>query len=469
MNLIPEYDPAVYGSSMTLQRVSTNASSTSASDDDAVDLQEEHQNDTRTENKDHYSSSYLDTYSTLMDIPQTFLHREMEDEAAEQETNKFEVNEVEEAMEEPQITVISAVSQHKSTPAMLGNINSNDTEERDGKEQDSDRDRDRDQRDRSHSDPHRGNEDGSGDDDDDEDHDDGDEREEHRQNVMDNIVERLNAMEQRMDTQFQTINARLTILEGKVKFIESQKVRSATTTQSKGESSSVPPPSASSEMKRPRPDTEDNHTFAESTIGSSSLPISLTPAPRSSALRDRTGAFRNNNKLNATTFPMQSTLTSQTVNRPISASVQRPKHIHAPTARSPFLGNASSGISGTSAISGYSGYTLSDRSGSGLSNGYRGDVMCDVMRYPLSSSSSIGMGNGSNLKLTERVPRIQSVQMPSNSADDRKEPSGTVSTGGGTEDEADNTLNFIEELRDMLKSTDKLLRAKPMDLYDSNM
>ena len=463
MNLIPEYDPAVYGSSMALQTVSATVS-----DDNTADPQESDQNMTESNAAtDHYSSSYLDTYSTLMDIPQTFLHREMDDDDENAEDRE---------LEQPQITVISAVSQHKSTPAMLGNMSPDRSEERDGKEQDSDRDRDRDRRDRSHSDADRSDEDGSGDDGDGRERNgdgDGDEREEQRQRVMDNIVERLNAMEQRMDTQFQTINARLTILEGKVKFIESQKPRSTTTptmttsksqSESKGESSSAPP-------SRPRPDTEDNHTFAESTIGSSSLPISLTPAPRAGASRDRSGALRNGNKLNATTFPIQSTLTSQTVNRPISASVPRPKHIHAPTARSPFLGNA---LPGTSAISGYSGYTSSlnhtvgsDRSGSGLSNGYRGNVMCDVMRYPVSSSSS--NGNGGNLKLAERVPRIQPVRIPSTSTDDRKEASATVSAGGGTEDEADNTLNFIEELREMLKSTDKLLRAKPMDLYDSNM
>lgn len=76
--------------------------------------------------------------------------------------------------------------------------------------------------------------------------------------------------------------------------------------------------------------------------------------------------------------------------------------------------------------------------------------MVDVMRYPLSSSSGLGAGS-----LTERVPRIQSVEMESK----------TESTGMRPEDNPDDTLNFIEELKAMLKSTDQLIN-KPMDLYD---
>lgn len=78
--------------------------------------------------------------------------------------------------------------------------------------------------------------------------------------------------------------------------------------------------------------------------------------------------------------------------------------------------------------------------------------MVDVMRYPLSSSSS---GRAVAGGLNERVPRIQSVGVESKTDSDERRP----------EDDPDNTLNFIEELKAMLKSTDQLIN-KPMALYD---
>ena len=419
---------------MSLQRVSGG----DADDDDAVD---EEAMDSVTGNKKHYSGSYLETYSTLMDIPHSLLHQEMEEEEAV------------DAHDQLRVTVLSAVSQHKSTPALLGNIGSGRSEEGDGKEEDSDREQygGRGDGDHSHS-----QSDGDGDSNDDGNDDDGERKgddEAVARNVMTLVVERLNAMEQRMDSQFQTINARLTILEGKVKLMESQRRAPSTTT------TTTTTTAQSEESKQQKPSssvapTDDNRTFAESTIGSSSLPISLTPGPiGGAALRNRRRSV--DNKLNATTFPIRSSLTAHKIsNQPTAVSMpphrhqHRPKHIHAPTARSPFL-------SGTGRIDRFQGYMPStngrNESTASTTNGYRGNVMCDVMAYPLSSSSSN--------ERRENVPKIQSLEIGS---------SGDRSGGGRsvTESDPDSTLNFINDLKEMLKSTDKLLMAKPINLYD---
>merc|ERR1712228_183375 len=69
MNLIPEYDPTKY---MQSNVVNQEEEDNENEDDDDVK---------RTNN--HYSSSYLDTYSTLMDIPQITANDDMSDHKQE--------------------------------------------------------------------------------------------------------------------------------------------------------------------------------------------------------------------------------------------------------------------------------------------------------------------------------------------------------------------------------------------------
>merc|ERR1712228_286890 len=146
-------------------------------------------------------------------------------------------------------------------------------------------------------------------------------------------------------------------------------------------------------------------------------------------------------------------------NRFISANNQRPKHIHAPTARSPFIGSAamsssmnamsmqpfmSSGGGGGRGNVYNPSHTMSTSSG-GL---YGGNPHVDVMQYPASSSSA------SSHNKTTPIPHIQSVAL---STDHQS-----------SSDNPDNTLNFINDLKEMLKSTDRLLKNKPMNLYGSH-
>merc|ERR1740116_77425 len=88
------------------------------------------------------------------------------------------------------------------------------------------------------------------------------------------IMRRLDNMESRMDKEFQTINARLTIMEGKVKFVESNQQKDAS---SNNEQKSVTPKRSVTPASTENGDAHGS--FSKSTIGSSALPISLTPGP----------------------------------------------------------------------------------------------------------------------------------------------------------------------------------------------
>merc|ERR1712228_783861 len=367
MNLIPEYDPTKYMQSNVVN-------------------QEEDDDVKRTNN--HYSSSYLDTYSTLMDIPQIMANDDMSDQKQE---NDYDQNQ--------------------------------DKTEEDDEEKEND-------------------------DDDDEDEDDEDDNQEDEiphsiQDSIKLIMQRLDAMENRMDQQFQTINARLTIMEGKVKFVESQQSSQSKSSDDNGQTSTASNHASSAPPKHRSvtPLSTENDTFSKSTIGSSSLPISLTPRP-----------MTNNQNINNRKYAMSKTMPRNTMrhmnmmpiqsnidNRYISgANSRQPKHIHAPTARSPFIGSMSMQPFGRTNI--YS-------SGQTMSSLYGTNPHIDIMQYPLSSS------DGHNK--TSPIPHIQSVALSSNDQ--------------SSSDNPDNTLNFINELKEMLKSTDRLLKNKPMRFYDSRV
>merc|ERR1712013_225583 len=222
------------------------------------------------------------------------------------------------------------------------------------------------------------------------------------------------------------------------------------------------------EEETPPSKTSDQNMFAESTIGSSSLPISLTPINPSAAV----SAHRHpSTQMQSFAPPQHQTLMSQSHNFSASAL----QSMHATTARSPFLGNtagtgtgAGSGSNGLSRHS-YGSYTTNNVNlaggvgggGGGGQSMYGGNAHVDMMRYPVSSSSGNGNGNGNGF-----VPRIQQMELGSNTTSSGNIPS---SGGGGSSaaDDPDNTLNFINELKEMLKSTDQLLKAKPASLYDN--
>merc|ERR1712129_356595 len=68
MELIPEYDPSKYSTNMHTVHVTRGGDNMIQEEEDDDDNEENENEITRTHQ--HYSSSYLDTYSTLMDIPQ---------------------------------------------------------------------------------------------------------------------------------------------------------------------------------------------------------------------------------------------------------------------------------------------------------------------------------------------------------------------------------------------------------------
>merc|ERR1711971_442773 len=133
-----------------------------------------------TRTNEHYSGSYLDTYSTLMDIPQIMGNDGDEDGSDVKQSENYQENQDE---------------------------NLDKTEEEDEEEDRDDADSD-------------------------------DENEQMPSSVHDSIkmiMRRLDNMESRMDQQFQTINARLTIMEGKVKFVESHQTSQSKSSTDNGE------------------------------------------------------------------------------------------------------------------------------------------------------------------------------------------------------------------------------------------
>jgi len=285
---------------------------------------------------------------------------------------------------------------------------------------------------------------------------------------------------------FQTINARLTVMEGKVKFVEghqsshSSSLQQRESSSNSGQHSTTPPKYGAASSAPPRlrsvtPSTEngdahDAQSFSKSTIGSISLPISLTPGPmmhnnhqRKAALsktqpRSAGGFMNRMNIIQPMTHAQQQ---NNNNNRQyISTNTQRPKHIHAPIARSPFIGSLGASLSSSMYIGGrnmgnasmynpsmnQSYPTMSNSSSSGM---YGGNPHVDIMRYPISSSDA------NSLNKSSPIPHIQSVAPPSSSNDQ------------SSSDNPDSTLNFINELKEMLKSTDRLLKNKPMSLYES--
>jgi len=379
MDLIPEYDPTKY---------------MEASMEDVDSEQEEEEHEIKR-TKEHYSSSYLDTYSTLIDIPQ-IMGNDQHYNSERKQSNIYHGNDEEDDDE---------------------NENEEDTEQTPEDEGSDDNEKEKEEEEE------KGNNDNV-------------------QNAIKAIMDRLENMEKRMDEQFQTMGARLTILEGKIKFVESQqKTQPSTSTMSSSESKGQSKPrsitSSMSEQKE-----FDNDQFVSSTIGSSSLPISLTPAPRTNNMEN--GFNMNMSK----TVPRTHRSNVMVDNRYVSSTTQRPKHIHALTARSPFIGSSNTN---TMSLQPFGGTMF----GATAANLYGVNPHVDVMRYPLSSSTENKSNTSNGIQSRSVVPRIQSVGLPSDDQNSSNDP--------------DNTLNFINELKEMLKSTDQLLKSKPMSLYDANI
>merc|ERR1719410_2987693 len=120
---------------------------------------------------------------------------------------------------------------------------------------------------------------------------------------------------------------------------------------------------------------------------------------------------------------------------------QQPKHIHAPIARSPFLGSSGASLSssmnsmsmqpfiGGRNMGNASMYNPSLNSTASSSGMYGGNPHVDIMKYPISSSDA------NSLNKSTPIPHIHSVA-PSSSANDQS-----------SSDNPDNTLNFINELK----------------------
>merc|ERR1740123_339246 len=93
------------------------------------------------------------------------------------------------------------------------------------------------------------------------------------------------------------------------------------------------------------------------------------------------------------------------------------------------------------------------------SNGmYGGNPHVDIMQYPVSSSDA------NSLNKSTPIPHIQSAP-PSTTATTTTTTTTTDDSSGG---DPNSTLNFINDLKAMLKSTDRLLQNKPMSLYESS-
>merc|ERR1712154_437576 len=245
--------------------------------------------------------------------------------------------------------------------------------------------------------------------------------------------------------------------------------KNSTTPPKHGAASSAPPRLRSVTPSTENGDAHDVQSFSKSTIGSISLPISLTPGPmmhnndqRKAALsktQPRSAGLMNRMKIiQPMLHPQQQQQNDNRQN--ISTNTQRPKHIHAPIARSPFIGSLGASLSSSMYIGGrnmgnasmynpsmnQSYPTMSNSSSSGM---YGGNPHVDIMRYPISSSDA------NSLNKSSPIPHIQSVAPPSSSNDQ------------SSSDNPDSPLNFINELKEMLKSTDRLLKNKPMSLYES--
>merc|ERR1719491_2947731 len=123
----------------------------------------------------------------------------------------------------------------------------------------------------------------SDEDDDDDDEEEENEREEDNEEVFEQasvssmIIERLDRMESRMDEQFQAINARLTMIESKMKMVEASQTTLSRADHTDHASTKKFKEITMIESKMEREAKEEeapqSNMFAESTIGSSSLPI----------------------------------------------------------------------------------------------------------------------------------------------------------------------------------------------------
>jgi len=397
MNLIPEYDPAAHGSFAATVQSQEMAP------------------------REHYSNAHLDTFSTLM------MDDEEEDDDDEDGQHNEDVREEHKAhglqFDQPQIASQNGLAME----VVLAKDNSDE-------------------------------------DDDEEEDNDGEEEVFEQASVSSMIIERLDRMESRMDEQFQAINARLTMIESKMKMVEASQTTLSRADQTDHASTKKFKEITMIESKMEREAKEEeapqSNMFAESTIGSSSLPISLTPRHPSAQIQ----SFAQPQSQHQSYASQMMSQSHSNFNTSALQPIQ-PMHGIAATARSPFLGNSNN----TASRHSYGSYTSSNVNLASNQSMYGGNPHVDVMRYPVSSSSGNGSGNGNGF-----VPRIQQLELGSssgtnvNSMSSGHIPSAGDSGGGGSAaDDPDNTLNFINELKEMLKSTDQLLKAKPGSLYDN--
>eukprot|EP01083_Nonionella_stella_P035159 96032_1 len=419
MNLIPEYDPTKY----------------------AMQNEEDAIKEIKRSNE-HYSGSYLDTYSTLMDIPSTFLNTELQND--DNNSDHKQQNQDSESTEEEEDDDEEDHEPSEDEDDPDENTNNDDSDREDGE-------------DKKESDTVQ-NENASD-----------------VNNAIKTIMDRLDHMESKMEKQFETIGARLTILEGKIKFVQGQQISQSQTTQSSSNGTSLPssstntgPVKSSSGVGVWSEHKEYDHpTFTASTIGSSSLPVSLTPAPQ----RNRVVNAHNDRNVLSKTMPRsnhtQPVVSSTISNRYISSINQHPKHIHAPTAKSPFIGDMHLNTRSYGGAMNRRLYGSSTTQSSLYPHTMMRPPHREMLRYPLSSSASDRnemKSNGSGVMSNNgslSIPKIQSVTPLSSS----------TSHGHSSSENNDpnSTLNFINELKDMLKSTDELLKSKPITLYDSNI
>jgi len=483
MQLIPEYDP---------NKHSTNDHDDSGGGGGSGDQKECEQQLQQQQQHAEYDAARLDAYGSLMDI-------QSDDEEEEEEEDTH-------TQQQPQIVRVTSMSESHGMQVFAAQNSRNNNDDDDdgdrdennsGTEEENDGDGDGDQN-YTHND-----DDVDDEDDDDKDQDGDDDAKKHDQDEeeaeqksssspSDPMTAILMAkMEKMIKTATSTIHARLDLMEYRLRSLEQQQGQSkangngagivtgtgsSTATSSNGHSlpSHISPISAPKSAPAPAPatvpafvsrsrspsvsnsvqivkktaaavKTGNMESFTESTIGSTSMPNSLTPmAPI---------------RAHKTTAVISSTVQTY-------AQAHKTRNRFPMTATSPFLPpqpqpqmTAMNSGGGFQFISAY-------------------NPMTTVLRYPQSQNSSTPGSTSSN------GVRIQtpSVGMTTDSDVRENEHERDNSGGGGSggsvavsrydgNHEVENTADFIADLRKMLHSTDTLLKnnREKSRLYDSNV